>query len=461
MGPIGIGIASAAYDTNTGNLTFTRTNNSTLGPFNVRGQQGIPGTPGLKGDKGDTGAVGPIGIGIASAEYNTTTGNLTFTKTDKTAFGPFNVRGLQGPQGVQGIKGDKGDTGAVGPIGIGIASAEYNSTTGNLTLTKTDETFFGPFNVRGLQGLPGAPGPQGATGTMGPIGIGIASAAYNSATGDLSFTRTNSSVLGPFNIRGPPGDKGTMGTMGPIGIGIASAAYNSATGDLSFTRTNDSVLGPFNVRGPPGPPGTPGKQGDPGTPGKQGDPGPPGNIQSADNVTWLKGKTMWCADGNCVTPAGQTSFNGPLTANTIVSKGTDGSGSASVWNWLKVQRADGDLYFGGDDRNRGIFSSGSRPVTIYTNDGKAGLTVNNGDVTTNGVVNLPNGWSLDTSDGHFRLKFRGAQKFVMHTSGKGWIENGLGFANSGSWMYDGNGGRLGIRSIGDWTGGQAGWSRDL
>lgn len=41
-----------------------------------------------------------------------------------------------------------------------------------------------------------------------------------------------------------------------------------------------------------------------------------------------------------------------------------------------------------------------------------------------GIVNLANGWSIDTRDGHFRLKYNGDQKFVMHQDGKGWQGNG-------------------------------------
>ena len=78
----------------------------------------------------------------------------------------------------------------------------------------------------------------------------------------------------------------------------------------------------------------------------------------------------------------------------------------------------------------------------------------------NGPVILNGGWSIDTSDGQFRLKHNGEQKFVMHTSGKGWIQNGVGFAGS-NWLLDGNNTVVGIRSIGDWAGGQAAWSRNL
>jgi hypothetical protein len=88
----------------------------------------------------------------------------------------------------------------------------------------------------------------------------------------------------PTNFRGP------QGVQGPQGVGIKDANYDSVTGNLMFTKTDNSTMGSFMVRGADGRPGAPGP------------PGPAGNIQNAENVAWLQGKTMWCADGSCVVP---------------------------------------------------------------------------------------------------------------------------------------------------------------
>jgi hypothetical protein len=41
-----------------------------------------------------------------------------------------------------------------------------------------------------------------------------------------------------------------------------------------------------------------------------------------------------------------------------------------------------------------------------------------------GVIWLKNGWTIDTTDGEFRVKHNGDQKFVAHTNGKGWQKAG-------------------------------------
>lgn len=38
------------------------------------------------------------------------------------------------------------------------------------------------------------------------------------------------------------------------------------------------------------------------------------------------------------------------------------------------------------------------------------------------MIYLGNGWLIDTSDKHFRLKYNNAQKFVVHNDGHAWSE---------------------------------------
>jgi microcystin-dependent protein len=103
----------------------------------------------------------------------------------------------------------------------------------------------------------------------------------------------------PTNFRGP------QGVQGPQGVGIKDANYDSVTGNLMFTKTDNSTMGSFMVRGADGRPGAPGP------------PGPAGNIQNAENVAWLQGKTMWCADGSCVVPNNNTIKNKLIRLGTF------------------------------------------------------------------------------------------------------------------------------------------------
>ena len=55
-----------------------------IGPQGPQGAQGIPGTPGQQGPQGSA------GVGVKSANVDTT-GNLLFTMTDNTNYGPFPI----------------------------------------------------------------------------------------------------------------------------------------------------------------------------------------------------------------------------------------------------------------------------------------------------------------------------------------------------------------------------------
>ncbi|MEV1294422.1 hypothetical protein [Pseudonocardia sp. NPDC049635] len=82
-GADGVGVSSASVDGN-GNLTFTLTDATTLGPFPV------------KGDPGSTGQPGQPGRGVASATYDPVAGTLLLTYTDSTTAGPWPVKGEDG-----------------------------------------------------------------------------------------------------------------------------------------------------------------------------------------------------------------------------------------------------------------------------------------------------------------------------------------------------------------------------
>jgi hypothetical protein len=85
-GADGVSVTTASVDGN-GGLSLTLSNGTTLGPFPVRGPQGI---------QGETGTAGTAGRGVASASYDAEAGTLTLTFTDSTTAGPFPVKGEEG-----------------------------------------------------------------------------------------------------------------------------------------------------------------------------------------------------------------------------------------------------------------------------------------------------------------------------------------------------------------------------
>lgn len=76
---------------------------------------------------------------------------------------------------------------------------------------------------------------------------------------------------------------------------------------------------------------------------------------------------------------------GDVAVDGTISQYARGRGDG--WNWIKVERQGGadQLYFGGDNNNRGIWSSGDRPVSIYTSG------QNRFSVDATGNVTIPSG----------------------------------------------------------------------
>ena len=77
-------------------------------------------------------------------------------------------------------------------------------------------------------------------GIDGTAGKGISSATYNSSTGILTLTFTDSSTYQTGDLRG--------GT-GAVGKGISSTSYNSGTGILTITFTDSSTYQTGDLRG--------------------------------------------------------------------------------------------------------------------------------------------------------------------------------------------------------------------
>ena len=116
-----------------------------------------------------------------------------------------------------------------GSNGKGIASTSYNSGTGVLTITFTDSTTYQTGDIRGATGAQGQAGAQGAQGIQGPQG----------ATGATGAT----------------GAAGTPGADGDDGRGIASTSYNASTGVLTITFTDSTTFQTGDLRGSAVPPG--------------------------------------------------------------------------------------------------------------------------------------------------------------------------------------------------------------
>ena len=198
----GVGIKNASVDS-LGNLTLLLSDGTQQGPFMVMGMTG------KMGPVGPSGNTGSQGVGIQSSNVDTT-GKLTLTMTDNTKQGPFNVMG------------------PVGDTGVGISNITWDSVAKTLTITKSDNSTTVLKNI--------------TTGTQGIQGIGIASAAVDT-TGNLTLTMTDSTKLGPFNVMGPQGIQGIKGDTGASGANFSGNLQKN-----SITNLGDSGFGNYQIK---------------------------------------------------------------------------------------------------------------------------------------------------------------------------------------------------------------------
>lgn len=331
MGSPGVGISTATFDTS-GNLTITKTNNTTLGPFNVMGPQGQP------------------GVSIASGSLDTS-GNLTFTKTDKTIIGPFSV---------------------VGAPGVGVSGAIFD-TSGNLTLTKTDNTKFGPFNV---------------------MGTGISGATFDNS-GNLTLTKTDNTKLGPFNLKSAllsdpaavmqlKGEKGEPGSIG---------SYTSVKSNLFDTP-----------------------------------------LTKSDGTKAVRGATLWCADGDfCQLPAGSKGF--ALSDNAspmIINNSLNVAGRMNVQGgeipdiqtpdgMLKLSKA--GIMFGGKNAKGMEVNSAQISAGVHDNNSLClvGMSDGSGSSNTRRITAwAENGFRINGPllIGNWKIYDDGDNLRIMHNNGK-------------------------------------------
>jgi hypothetical protein len=210
-GAPGVGISDAYMENS--RLMLKLTDNSVLGPFSVRGVDGVS------------------GVGISSVNMDSS-GNLRINLSDGKGAGPFNIRGQAG---------SNGNNGAPGAPGVGIESTSINSS-GQLVIRLSNGNSLPGLNVKGN------------TGDKGADGVGIKEARIVGDNLVLDYTNGTSSrnffVRGPTGIQGPEGPRGTAGNTGAIGNGIKDMKLQGDNVVVEYT--DNSTKSYFNLRGPQG-----------------------------------------------------------------------------------------------------------------------------------------------------------------------------------------------------------------
>ena len=210
------GVKSAVFDKETGVLTLTNTDATTVrieglptannigvgatGPTGPQGLTGQNGRNGKDGRDGATGCIGPKGdVGPAgpAGGYG--------------GIGPRGPVGPTGPTGIQGLPGAQGEIGPTGPTG--------------------PQGIQGNSGGAGMTGPQGQQGPAGATGPQGQIGD-------TGATGPTGPT-------GPQGIQGLQGLQGPYGAQGPIGVGVQGPAGSASIFTSNSWTSEDDRVGRY------------------------------------------------------------------------------------------------------------------------------------------------------------------------------------------------------------------------
>ena len=150
---------------------------------------------------------------ISSAEVDSETGHLLITKTDLSVIDAGSVIGPQGPTGAAGPTGAQGPKGEVGPAGAQGPQGERGEA--------------GPAGATGPAGADGATGPAGPQGEAGPAGA-------QGPKGDDG----EPGATGPQGIQGPAGEQGPQGIQGPAGVD----GDDGAPGPNSISTSTDSAI---------------------------------------------------------------------------------------------------------------------------------------------------------------------------------------------------------------------------
>ena len=129
--------------------------------------------------------------------------------------------------------------------------------------------------------------------------------------------------------------------------------------------------------------------------------------------------------------------NGGVNSNGNIN-GPSISTNNPTWNgWIS-----GSFGMNGKDRvvignldNQAAVGAHNNALNAWTPLRLQGDSINM--VPNNGIVNYPNGWRINTADGHFRIQHNGADKFVVHHAGYPlYTPNGM---DIGSWKGTGGG----------------------
>jgi hypothetical protein len=322
---------------------------------------------GEKGDTGATGPQGPAGLSIASATVslqgrllvtlsnNTVvdagnvagvssavvngSGNLILTKQDGTTINAGTVVGPKGDTGETGATGAQGVTGSTGAAGVGISTAAVNGS-GNLIITKTDNSTIDAGSVVGPKGDQGITGNTGATGAKGDRGISVFQAVVD-GDGNLQITLDDASQLNAGSVVGP---QGAQGVQGPAGRSIASnGVVIDENGYLQITLTDGTTVNAGYAVGPQGSTGATGAKGDKGDTGETGATGATGPQGTSYTVNGTSGSVQIFGIGNTTQPGYDlevdlsnranrltTARNISLTGKVTGLTSFDGSGNVSM-----------------------------------------------------------------------------------------------------------------------------------
>ncbi|MDO4155065.1 MAG: leucine-rich repeat protein, partial [Clostridia bacterium] len=299
-GQDGVGVASTSINA-AGELVITYTDGTTAnlgvvvgadgrdgtnGTDGADGRDGVDGTNGADGRDGvdgTNGADGQDGIGISNVEINAAD-ELVLTFSDGASINLGNIKGAKGDQGDKGDKGDKGDAGTNGTDGVngadGVGIADVTvSASGVLSVTLTNGTVLNLGNIKGADG------------------IGITNVEINAAD-ELVLTLSDGASINLGNIKGAKGDTGDAGangTDGADGVGIATVTV-ATDGTLTVTLTNGTAFNLGNIKGEKGDKGDKGDTGEKGDKGDKGDAGADGrgiaNMEMVDDhlvITYTDG----------------------------------------------------------------------------------------------------------------------------------------------------------------------------
>ena len=138
----------------------------------------------------------------------------------------------------------------------------------------------------------------------------------------------------------------------------------------------------------------------------------------------------WGGNGN-LSVQGNLQVNESVNVNSI-------STNNPTWNgWISGNFGSGlkDRVVIGNHENQATVAAHNNALNAWTALRLQGDSINM--VPNNGIVNFPNGWRINTADGHFRIQHNGADKLVAHNAGHPiYAPNGM---DVGTWKGTGGG----------------------